>query len=101
LIAESILARNLQTWGDYAAIKVYETDGVTHHIVIARLSTKETWRLPARPGKAFTEVLAVSPDEVWLGENDGAAGGPDEGFVARRLLRVRIDAAAEIAKAGW
>jgi len=50
-------------------------------------------------GAVGATVRRVSTTAV--GENDGAAGGPDEGFVARRLLRVRIDAAAEIAKAGW
>lgn len=60
----------LQTLGDYAAIMSADQSKKYLAITIARLSDGHLWILRHRPGAVFMRLLAISPAEIVVGEND-------------------------------
>lgn len=60
----------LQTWGDYAVATGIARGGTRLVMFVVRLSDGRLWTLNPRPGAVFMRLLAVSPTEIVVGENN-------------------------------
>lgn len=90
----------LQTGGDYAAtIGCTNADGARScTLLVARTSTGELLRIAPRPGNAWSDVLAIGPDEILLGEIDQPSSDPTIGQKIQRLVRLQT---AQLGALGW
>lgn len=93
----------IKAGGDYAATmgcRLGEHDTLCELFVV-RLSTKQLWVLPRRPGgNAYMQLLAVSQDEIVYGENDRPLLGPAYNQLVQRLVRLKT-AELDAIQAAW
>ncbi len=89
----------VQTWGDYAA--VMSADPIKRRLVatVVRLSDGKQWTINPRPGASFVRLLAVSPREVVVAENDDS-GDPALVWQMQYLTRYDLARLDELA-AAW
>jgi hypothetical protein len=60
----------LQTWNDHAAALGVLAGSTNFVLFVVRLSDGHLWTIKQRPGAVFMRVLALSPTEIVVGEND-------------------------------
>lgn len=93
----------LKAGGDYAAVigvGAVENDRARNDLLVVRLSTKQLWALPPRPGgNTPWGLLAVSQDEIVYAENDAPIAGAEYQSV-KRLVRLKT-AELDAIQAAW
>lgn len=91
--------------GDYVAIDGCMATGPDGEgdceTLVVRLSTKQLWRIPNRPGgHASAGILAVSPDEIVLAEVDWPLPDPAYRTLIQRIVRLKT-AELDVIEASW
>lgn len=86
---------DLAIGSDYAATIGFDETGKDSALIVTRLSTKEVWRIPARPGSALVTALAVSATHLIAAEAEPTKTGS-----IARLLRLTLANLPDLAKGG-
>jgi hypothetical protein len=88
----------LQTWNDYAAALGVLAGGTNFVLFVVRLSDGHMWTINQRPGAVFMRVLALSPTEIVVGENDNS--DPALASQVQHLTRYQLTRLDDLA-AAW
>jgi hypothetical protein len=79
----------LQTWGDYAATWGVPEGADFAVLIVVRMSDQRVWTIRKRPGARLKRLLAVTPAEILVGENDDT-GDPALEWHMQHLTRYEL-----------